>query len=94
MHNLRTLITGGAGFVGSHLVDQMIREGHEVVVLDNCFSGSIENVKHQLDSGELFLIKGDVRDSEVVKRLCGMWTPFFIYRHRERAAVLGEATAC
>lgn len=67
MHSLRTLVTGGAGFIGSHLVDQLIREGHEVVVLDNFFSGSIENVKHHLDSGELSLIKGDVRNSEVVK---------------------------
>ena len=67
MHSLRTLVTGGAGFIGSHLVDQLIREGHEVVVLDNFFSGSIENVRHHLDSGELSLIKGDVRDSEVVK---------------------------
>lgn len=64
----RVLVTGGAGFIGSHLVDRLIKEDHEVVVLDNFFSGKIENIKHHLDSGELSLIKGDVRDSDDVEK--------------------------
>jgi UDP-glucose 4-epimerase len=59
----RVLVTGGAGFIGSHLVDRLIKEDHEVVVLDNFFNGNIENIKQHLDSGELSLVKGDVRDS-------------------------------
>jgi UDP-glucose 4-epimerase len=41
---MRTLVTGGAGFVGSNLVDRMVRQGHEVVVVDNLSSGYSENL--------------------------------------------------
>lgn len=67
MGSLRTLVTGGAGFIGSHLADRLMKEDYEVVVLDNFFSGKIENIKHHLDSGEFSLIKGDVRDSDDIK---------------------------
>lgn len=45
----RVLITGGAGFIGSHLVDQSLRSGHEVVVIDNCSTGSATNIAHHGD---------------------------------------------
>ncbi|NIQ06537.1 MAG: SDR family NAD(P)-dependent oxidoreductase, partial [Candidatus Korarchaeota archaeon] len=60
-------MTGGAGFIGSHLVDRLMKEGYEVVVLDNFFSGNIENIKHHLESGMFYLVKGDVRSSDNVK---------------------------
>ncbi len=63
----RILVTGGAGFIGSHLVDRLMRESYEVVVLDNFFSGNIENIKHHLESGMFCLVKGDVRNSDDVK---------------------------
>lgn len=63
----RVLVTGGAGFIGSHLVDWLIKDGYEVVVLDNFFSGKLENIKHHLDSGKFYLTEGDVRNSEDVK---------------------------
>ena len=40
------LITGGAGFLGSHLVDRLLEQGHEVVCLDNLFSGTKRNIEH------------------------------------------------
>ena len=43
---MRALITGGAGFIGSHLAERLLRDGHEVVVLDNLSTGSIENISH------------------------------------------------
>lgn len=65
--NHRVLITGGTGFIGSHLTDTMIREGYEVIVLDDLSSGKLENIKPHFDKANLHFIKGDVRDKKVVR---------------------------
>jgi len=44
----RVLVTGGAGFIGSHLVDRLLKEDFDVVVLDNLSSGHIRNIKHHI----------------------------------------------
>ncbi|MCH9030799.1 MAG: SDR family oxidoreductase [candidate division Zixibacteria bacterium] len=61
----RYLVTGGAGFVGSNLVDELLRRGHRVRVLDNLTSGSLENLSESLSSIEF--IKGDIRDTWTVR---------------------------
>jgi UDP-glucose 4-epimerase len=58
---MRLLITGGAGFIGSHLCDRLISDGHEVVVLDNLCSGGWDNLAHH-DTERLTRVEGDVRD--------------------------------
>ncbi|MEM2971967.1 MAG: SDR family oxidoreductase [Candidatus Bathyarchaeia archaeon] len=68
MSNLKVLITGGAGFIGSHLVDHCLKIGYETVVLDNFFSGKIENIKQHLNNKKFCLIKGDIRNPENVQR--------------------------
>jgi UDP-glucose 4-epimerase len=68
MRNARVLVTGGAGFIGSHLVDRLIKNGYNVTVLDNYFSGNKENLQVHLSSRKLELIKGDVRNSETVRK--------------------------
>lgn len=56
----RVLVTGGAGFLGSHLCDRLISLGHEVICLDNYFTGSKRNVQHLLDHPRFELIRHDV----------------------------------
>jgi UDP-glucuronate decarboxylase len=57
---MRILVTGGAGFIGSHLCDRLIREGHDVVCLDNFFTGRRENIEHLLDHDRFEVMRHDV----------------------------------
>jgi UDP-glucuronate decarboxylase len=57
---MRILVTGGAGFLGSHLADRLLEMGHEVVVADNFYTGSKENVAHLLSNPKFELIRHDV----------------------------------
>lgn len=60
---LKILVTGGAGFVGSHLVDKLMMQGHEVIALDNFFTGSKRNIEHWLHHPNFSLVVHDVTDS-------------------------------
>jgi UDP-glucose 4-epimerase len=65
----RILITGGAGFVGSHLLDRLIEDDLEIIVLDNLQAGKLENIdKHMANKGFRF-VRGDIRDFNLVKSL-------------------------
>ena len=59
-------MTGGAGFIGSHLVDALVERGHEVRVLDNFSSGREEFLSHHSDSGSVEVVRADLLDSEAV----------------------------
>jgi len=56
----RIAITGGAGFLGSHLCERLLSEGHEVLCIDNYFTGSKENVRHLLDNPRFEMMRHDV----------------------------------
>jgi len=56
----RVLITGGAGFLGSHLCERLLKDGHEVLCLDNFFTGRRRNVEHMLGNRKFELIRHDV----------------------------------
>lgn len=58
----KILVTGGAGFIGSHLCERLLREGNEVICLDNYFTGSKRNVIHLLDNPYFELIRHDVTE--------------------------------
>ncbi len=59
---MRILVTGGAGFLGSHLCDRLIKDGEEVVCLDNFFTGRKQNIAHLLDHPRFELVRHDVID--------------------------------
>jgi UDP-glucuronate decarboxylase len=59
---MRILVTGGAGFIGSHLCERLVSEGHEVICLDNFFTGRKENIAHLLDDKRFELVRHDVTE--------------------------------
>ncbi|MCM8782472.1 MAG: SDR family oxidoreductase [Candidatus Omnitrophica bacterium] len=68
----RFLVTGGAGFIGSHIVERLLKEGHFVRVVDNFFSGKRENLAfaYELRNTNYELIEGDIRDFSTCQRAC------------------------
>ena len=59
---MRIVVTGGAGFIGSHFIDKLVDEGMDVVVVDSLITGSLENIKEHIDNGAVQFIKQDVQD--------------------------------
>lgn len=59
---MRILVTGGAGFIGSHLCERLLKDNHEVIALDNFFTGRRENIVHLLDNHQFELIRHDVTE--------------------------------
>lgn len=75
---MRALVTGGAGFIGSHLVDELVAEGAEVIVLDDLSTGALSNLNPQAE-----LIEGDVADPEAMaKAVSGCEVVFHQAAHR------------
>jgi UDP-glucose 4-epimerase len=68
---MRALVTGGAGFIGSHLVDRLVDAGHDVVVLDNLSTGKTKNLSRSLRRPNLEVVRADIRNIHrpLVKRL-------------------------
>ncbi len=56
----RILVTGGAGFVGSHLCERLLKEGNEVISLDNYFTGQKKNIEHLMDNHYFEMVRHDV----------------------------------
>jgi len=61
------LVTGGAGFIGSHLVDEIMRSGYPVKVYDNLSSGNLKNIREWMDKDDFEFIEGDLLDLEELK---------------------------
>lgn len=67
MNTKRYLVTGGAGFIGSHLVDCLLESQYEVIVIDNFSSGRMENLLHQRNNNNLTLVEADISDFDRIK---------------------------
>jgi UDP-glucose 4-epimerase len=63
---MRALVTGGAGFIGSHLIDRLVSRGDTVVVIDNLSSGNLDFIQNHIDSGKVSLIRGDITNYQDV----------------------------
>jgi len=63
---MKILITGGAGFIGSHLTEKLLEQGEEVFVLDDLSTGSLENIKHLKDNKNFHFIEGSVLDEDLM----------------------------
>ena len=59
---MRIVVTGGAGFIGSHFIDKLVDEGMDVVVVDSLITGSLENIKEHIDNGAIQFIQHDVQE--------------------------------
>lgn len=81
----RILVTGGAGFIGSHLCTRLVNEGNDVICLDNYFTGSKDNVHHLLDSNNFELVRHDVTTpyyaevDEIYNLACPASPPYYQY---------------
>ena len=75
---MRTLVTGGAGFIGSNLVDALVARGDEVTVIDDLSSGSRENLAGALEAGA-GLVVGDIRDRDAVEEAFGSAGPELVF---------------
>lgn len=94
--NRRTLVTGGASFIGSHLVDQLVGRGASVRVVDNLSSGRLDNIRAHIESGAVEFIEGDLLHQAVVDRAVnGIETVFHLAAdHGGRGYVDLHQVAC
>jgi UDP-glucose 4-epimerase len=82
---MRVLVTGGAGFIGSHLIDKLLLDGQEITTIDNESSGNLRNLSHSLE--HINYVRGDIRDNALIENLIGQTDQVF-----HMAAALGVHT--
>ncbi len=68
MESKKTIVTGGAGFIGSHIVDALLKEGHSVTVIDNFSNGRKENLNQHKNNRNLKIVDADVSDFESINK--------------------------
>ena len=66
---MRALVTGGAGFIGSHLVGKLLQDGHEITVIDDLSTGSLNNLQSVMDKKRFSFVQDNVRNYEVMNNL-------------------------
>lgn len=66
---MKYIVTGGAGFIGSHIAEYLSRNGHEVIIFDNLFTGKKQNIQHLLERKAVTFVEGSVTDIQVLKKI-------------------------
>src|SRR5579862_8303730 len=78
-HNRKVLVTGGASFIGSHLVDSLLERGARVHVVDDLTSGRLSNIEAHIESGKVTFVEADLRDPGVSRAaMKGIQTVFHL----------------
>lgn len=67
---MKYIVTGGAGFIGSHLAETLSLQGHEVCIIDNLSSGKIDNIAHLIETNDVTFVKGSVTDLDLLQEQC------------------------
>jgi UDP-glucose 4-epimerase len=67
---MKYIVTGGAGFIGSHIVEKLVQDNHEVIILDNLFSGKLENIKPFLKKDAVTFVRGSITDLPLLTSTC------------------------
>jgi len=67
---MKYIVTGGAGFIGSHIVEELLLQGHEIVIFDDLFSGKVENIQGFLTDKRVSFVKGSVTDLPLLLKIC------------------------
>ena len=81
---MKVLVTGGAGFIGSHIVEKFVEKGHEVVVVDNLSSGTLDNIK---GLSNVKFYKQDIRDKNLID-IFKMEKPDIVYNEAAQISVV------
>jgi UDP-glucose 4-epimerase len=66
---MRYIVTGGAGFIGSHIAEYLSTNGHEVIIFDNLFSGKKQNIRHLLERKTVSFVEGSITDIHALKKI-------------------------
>ena len=67
---MKYVVTGGAGFIGSHITEYLVNHGHDVTVVDNLFSGKKENLRHLCDNPHFHFMQGSITNTVLLKEVC------------------------
>jgi len=67
--DMKTLVTGGAGFIGSHLAERLLNDGHQATIIDNLSTGSLKNIENFKEHTDFEFVEGDIRNAELMESL-------------------------
>ena len=88
---MKVLVAGGAGFIGSNLVDALLAEGHNVVCVDNFFIGTRQNIAHLKEHPRFKFYEQDLCDLEAVKRIFEMEEVEFVFHMAANSDIQASA---